>query len=81
MESDEEDQNEEIGVQGGDQEEKEKKKNWKKSLEEKKAQEEERKKKLPPPQPRTKTDRGDYVVTGFNIPDRVSQIEKKVLAT
>ena len=80
MESDEDEQNEEIGVQGSSTDAGadgatgagtdvvKKKKNWKKTLEEKKAQEE--KKTYAPPQPRQKTARGDYVVTGFNIPER-----------
>ncbi len=33
----------------------------------------EEKKKFDPPAPRQKTDRGDYVVTKFTIPDRVTQ--------
>lgn len=34
-----------------------------------------RNKNLPPPQPRQKTDRGDYVVTSFQIPDRIASIK------
>ena len=33
---------------------------------------EEQKKNFQPPVPRTKTERGDYVVTSFSIPDRVA---------
>lgn len=34
-----------------------------------------------PPVPRVKTDRGDYVVTSFSIPDRVSDTKAKVKTT
>lgn len=53
-----------------------KKKNWRKG-QLPQALTEEQKKNLPPAQPRTKTERGDYVVTSFQIPDRVSDTKAK----
>lgn len=44
----------------------------------KKQKPQEEKKKFDPPAPRQKTDRGDYVITSFSIPDRVID-HKKVL--
>lgn len=80
MESEGDEDNEEIGIQGADDDSKKTggKKNWKQNLEEKKAaaaKQEEEKKTFQPPPPRQKTDRGDYVVTGFVIPDRSTKQE------
>lgn len=86
MESDEDEQNEEIGVQGSQEsgatgttdgaateEGVRKKKHHKRHHEDKKEE-----KKQYAQQQRTKTNRGDYVVTSFVIPERTAVQEKKV---
>jgi hypothetical protein len=85
MESDEDEQNEDIGVQDGQatstqgetpaaEEGVRKKKQHKRPQEERK----EEKKQFGPPQQRSKTNRGDYVVTSFVIPERSLDQVKKV---
>jgi hypothetical protein len=93
-ESDEDDQNEEIGVQDGSNANQPNDdgteagandagvEGGKKKKNWKKTLEEkkaqEEKKTYAPPQPRQKTARGDYVVTSFVIPDRSLGQDKKV---
>jgi len=55
-----------------------KKKQWRKGDAPTSTLTEEQRKNLQPPAPRTKTDRGDYVVTSFHIPDRVAAIGKSI---
>ena len=85
MESDEDEQNDDIGVQDGQatgtqgetpaaEDGARKKKQLKKPQEERK----EEKKSYGPPQQRSKTNRGDYVVTTFVIPERSLAQDKKV---
>lgn len=87
MESDEEDQNEDIGTQDGQatgtaqqaeagatDESQKKRRPPKKTQEERK----EEKKQYGPPQQRSKTNRGDYVVTSFVIPERSIGQDSKV---
>ncbi len=80
VDDDEEDQ--EIGIQGDQNtaEGKNNKKGYKKDRKAnwKKGQQLEEKKVFNPPVPRQKTDRGDYVVTSFSIPDRQATQEEKV---
>ena len=83
MESEGEEDNEVIGVQGKAEEEskdeqaaeKEQKKNWKAIQQAKR--EEEKRKAANPAIVRQKNERGDYVVTGFQIPDRVAEKKEK----
>jgi hypothetical protein len=77
MESEGDDDNEEIGVAGAEKQEgenqteevKKEKKSWKELQAEKRA--EEKRKAANAPIVRHKNERGDYVVTGFSIPDRL----------
>ena len=63
--ADEEEEDQEIGVKDKQEQQK------------KPAAPVEEKKKFDPPAPREKTSRGDYVVTKFSIPDRVTTKQDK----
>jgi len=83
MESEGEEDNEVIGLQGKEDakeetkelDKAEQKKNWK-ALQQAKREEEKRKAANAPIQ-RQKNERGDYVVTGFQIPDRLGEKKDK----
>ena len=80
LESEGDDDNEEIGITGEPpktetaQEEVKEKKSWKQLQAEKR--EEDKRKAANAPIQRVKNERGDYVVTGFTIPDRLEQKDK-----